>query len=61
MSVGLVCCNDTPSCTGGSVATGKGFHARQIGGERPGKEATHWSFRSAGGLGGRLTNMFHKT
>ena len=56
-----MCCNDTPSCTGSSIATGKGFHARQIGGERPGKEATHWSFRSAGGLGGRLTNMLHKT
>jgi hypothetical protein len=37
--VRLVCCNDT-SCTGGSIATGKGFHARQVGGERPSKEAT---------------------
>lgn len=39
MLVGFVCFSDTPSCTGGSVVTGKGFHARQVGGERQGKEA----------------------
>jgi len=61
MLAGLVCFNDPPSCIGGNVATGQSFHARQVGGDRSGKEANHWSFRSAGGVGGRLTTIPHKT
>jgi len=43
MLAGLMCFND------GSVATGRSYHTRQIGGEKPDKEATYWSSRIGGG------------
>jgi len=49
MMVGLVCFNDSPSCTGGSIARVRAPHARQICGEKPDKEATHQSSSNAGG------------
>jgi hypothetical protein len=45
---GLVCFNDPPRYTGGSVATGRVSHARQVGGEKPEEQATHRSSRMAG-------------
>jgi hypothetical protein len=44
-----VCFNDQPSYTGGSIATGRASHARQVGGEKPDKQATHQPSRMAGG------------
>jgi len=37
------------SYTGDSTATGGTSHARQVGGEKPDKEATHWSSSISGG------------
>jgi len=37
------------SYTGDSIATGGTSHARQVGGEKPDKEATHWSSSISGG------------
>jgi len=34
---------------GGGIATGRSYYTRQIGGEKPDKEATYWSFRISGG------------
>ena len=41
--VGLVYVNDSPSYTGSCIATGSTSHARQVGGDKPEEEATHWS------------------
>jgi hypothetical protein len=49
MVVGLVCFNDPPSYTGGSIASVRAPHARQICGEKPDEKAIHWSSRIAGG------------
>jgi len=45
MVVGLVCFNDPPSYTGSSIVSVRATHARQICGEKPNEEATHWSSR----------------
>jgi hypothetical protein len=44
-----VCFNDPPSYTGGSVATGRASHARQVGSEKPNEEANHQPSRMAVG------------
>jgi len=49
MVVGLVCFNDPPNYTGGSIASVWACHARQICGEKSDKEATHCSSRIADG------------
>jgi len=49
MVLGLVCSNDPPSYSSGSVATGRDSHASQINSEKPEKQATRQSSRIAGG------------
>jgi len=43
--VGLLWSNDPESCAGGSVATGRVFHASQVDGDDPDKKVIPWSSR----------------
>jgi hypothetical protein len=45
--VGLVYFNNPPIYIGGSIASGRTSHARQVGGEKPDEEANHQSSSKA--------------
>jgi len=56
--VGLAWLNDPDSYAGGSVATGRASHARQVGGDGPDQKV--YPGRPCWGLSLRLTTSPHK-